>query len=95
MWEYDNLLLGLTEGDGEGNDTDGEAKDTNGCGVAESRTKVTSDLSLGRDEKPLVELWCERHCFGQLIAELLLRIEVGVDRVTILVVIVGGHCEYW
>lgn len=83
----------LTEGDGERNDTNGEPEHTNGCRVSESRTEITRNLSLGRDEQPLVELWCQSHGFGELITKLLFGVEVrvvGGDGVVIL----RSHCEW-
>lgn len=83
--------MALTKGDGERNHTNSETKHADGCWISETLAEVTGDWSLGRDEQLLVELWCQSHGLSQLIAKLLLRIEVrvvGRDGV----VISSRHC---
>lgn len=64
--------MSLTEGAGERNDANRETKYSDGCWVSEPCAEITRDLSLWRDEEPLVELWRQSHGFGELIAQLLL-----------------------
>jgi hypothetical protein len=64
------------EGDGERDDTNGEAEDTDWGRVSKAPAEVAGDVCLGGDEEALVELWGQSDLLGELIAELLFRIEV-------------------